>query len=95
MKYLIAALCGFFISVAIADEKWLEYKFNDNVVIRISNVPCPIKELKSKFPYGAVAIRADGQYLFGCFTHEKDDLIIAWAGGDTSRFPANYFLSGK
>ena len=50
------------------------------------------KDLKKQYPYGAVALRIDGQYLFGCFTHEKDDIIIQWSGGDTSRFPANAFL---
>ena len=92
MKYLIAALSAFFVLSAYAEEKWLEFKYNENVVIRIANVVCPIKNLKKDYPNGAVAIRADGQYLFGCFTHKDDDIVIQWAGGDQSIFPANYFL---
>lgn len=92
MKILLVFILALYVMYAHAEDKWLEYQFNDNVIIRISNVSCPVKDLKQKYPYGAVALRADGQYLFGCFTHEKDDIIIAWAGGDTSRFPANYFL---
>ena len=92
MKYLLAALCGFFVFTVHAEEKFLEFKYNENVVIRIANVVCPIKSLKKDYPYGAVAIRADGQYLFGCFNHQGDDIVIQWAGGDKSIFPANYFL---
>lgn len=53
---------------------------------------CPIKKLRQEYPNGAVAIRSDGQYLFGCFTHKGDDIVIQWAVGDQSIFPANYFL---
>ena len=92
MKYFIAALSAFFVFNAYAEEKWLEFKYNENVVIRIANVVCPIKQLKKDYPNGAVAIRADGQYMFGCFTHKDDDIVIQWAMGDKSIFPANYFL---
>ena len=88
---LLAALSAFFVS-AYAEDKWLEYKYNENVVIRIANVVCPIKQIKKDYPWGAVAIRADGQYLFGCFNHKDDDIVIQWAQGDRSIFPANYFL---
>ena len=92
MKYFIAALSAFFVFNAYAEDKWLEFKYNENVVIRIANVVCPIKQLKKDYPNGAVAIRADGQYMFGCFTHKDNDIVIQWAGGDQSIFPANYFL---
>ena len=92
MKYFIAALSAFFVLSAYAEDKWLEFKYNENVVIRIANVVCPIKQLKKDYPNGAVAIRADGQYMFGCFTHQGDDIVIQWAIGDKSIFPANYFL---
>ena len=92
MKYLIAALSAFFVFTVHAEDKWLEFKYNENVVIRIANVVCPIKNLKKDYPNGAVAIRADGQYMFGCFNHQGDDIVIQWAGGDKSIFPANYFL---
>lgn len=92
MKYILAASAAFFLSTAHAEDKWLEYQFNNNVVIRIANVACPIKSLKKDYPNGAVAIRTDGQYMFGCFTHKDDDIVIQWAAGDKSIFPANYFL---
>lgn len=94
-RLLTAASAVFFLSSAYAETKFLEYKFNEHVVVRISNVDCPIKDIKKNFPWGAVAIRADGQYLFGCFNHNKDEIVIQWAGGDTSRFPANYFLMNQ
>lgn len=92
MKTLI--LIGLLLSTAaIAGEKFLSYQFNKDVVVRIANVQCPVKDLKKEYPWGAVAIRSDGQYLFGCFNHKDDDIIIQWAGGDRSVFPANYFLA--
>ena len=92
MKYFIAALSAFFVFNAYAEDKWLEFKYNENVVIRIANVVCPIKQLKKDYPNDEVAIRADGQYMFGCFNHQGDDIVIQWAMGDKSIFPANYFL---
>lgn len=85
---------GLFLSVAAiaTEERFLSYQFNQNVVIRISNVECPLKTIKKQFPWAAVAMRADGQYLFGCFNHKSDDIVIQWAAGDQSIFPANYFL---
>lgn len=91
-KLLLATVVAFFTSNANAEDKWLEYQFNNNVVIRISNVACPVKSLKKDYPNGAVAMRVDGQYMFGCFTHKGDDIVIQWAAGDQSIFPANYFL---
>lgn len=92
MKKLL--LMGLFLStVAIAGEKFLSYQYNKDVIVRIANVPCPIKTLKNEYPWSAVAIRSDGQYLFGCFNRQGDnDIVIQWAGGDKSVFPANYFL---
>jgi hypothetical protein len=91
-KFFLAIFAVAFFLTAHAEDKWLEFKYNENVVIRIANVVCPIKQLKKDYPNGAVAIRADGQYMFGCFTHKGDDIVIQWAGGDQSIFPANYFL---
>lgn len=88
----MTAFAVFFLS-AHAEDKWLSYQLNENVVIRIANVQCPIKDLKKDYPWGAVAIRTDGQYLFGCFNHQGDDIVIQWAMGDKSIFPANYFLT--
>lgn len=91
-KFFLAIFAVAFFLTAHAEDKWLEFKYNENVVIRIANVVCPIKQLKKDYPNGAVAIRADGQYMFGCFTHQGDDIVIQWAMGDKSIFPANYFL---
>ena len=86
-------LIGLFLcSAAFAADKFLKYKFNDNVEIIISNVVCPIKSLKDKYEWAVVANRIDGQHLFGCFTHKGDDIVIQWAGGDQTILPANAFL---
>ena len=94
MKYFIAILLAFFVFTAYAEDKWLEYQYSKDVIIRILNVQCPITKIKKDYPWGAVAIRADGQYLFGCFNRQgDDDVVIQWAMGDKSIFPANYFLA--
>ena len=78
---------------AYAETPILSYKYNDNVVISIANVPCPHKEIAKEYPFGAVAKRIDGQFLFGCFKKENEnDIKIQWIGGDISTIPANYFL---
>ena len=79
-----------------AADKFLDYKFNENVVIRISNIPCKVPGLDAKkFEFSVVARRIDSQYLFGCFTHKGDDIVIQWAGGDQTVLPANNFLAEK
>ena len=77
---------------ALAADKFLKYKFNEDVEVVISNLSCPFKYLKEQYPLAVVANRSDGQHLFGCFTHKKDDIIIQWDGGDKTYLPANYFL---
>lgn len=89
---VILLLFLFFAIDSRAEDKFLSFQFNDKVVIRISNIDCPIKQLKTNFPFAAVASRKDGQHLFGCFTHKGDDIVIQWAGGDQSVLPANAFL---
>lgn len=89
---VIFVLFLFFAVDSRAEDKFLSMQFNKNVVIRISNIDCPVKQLKSKFPFAAVATRKDGQHLFGCYTHDQDNIIIQWAGGDQSVLPANAFL---
>lgn len=79
---------------ATQKDKFLSYKFNELVTITISNVPCPVKQLSKQAPYAAIAFRKDGDRLFGCFTHRGDMVVIHWAGGDKSEFPANVFLIG-
>ena len=97
---MIFLLFLFFIADAKAEVKSLTFQFNDNVMIVISNLDCKIPEInKQKYPYMNFAVKtlSDGKkdYLFGCFTHDKDDIVIQWAGGDQSRFPANAFLQEK
>jgi hypothetical protein len=92
-KNIIAvALTVFFSSPSYAVDV-LSFKYNDDVTIKIANVACPLKDHKDKYPWGAVAERSDGQYLFGCFRKlNENDIEIQWAGGDISVFPANLFL---
>ena len=94
MKQLLAAVALITISLsAIAEDKFLNYKFNDKVVITISNIGCKVPKVDGKkYPFTAIAKRVDNQYLVGCFTHKGDNIIIQWAGGDLSEFPANVFL---
>lgn len=83
---------------AVAEEKWLDYRVNRSTYIRIANVKCPIKELSKKYQYGALAYNSDRKdYLFGCFTHDGDMIIIQWAGSgsDKTIIPSNAFLVGN
>ena len=100
MKLATAALAAFFVpAIAHADTKLLHYQYNQNVVITISNIPCPLKEYAKDFPYAAVASRIDGQRLIGCFNKEDEsNLKIQWQNlggkkGDFSVFPADAFTS--
>lgn len=79
-------------TIAVAEDKFLNYQFNDNVTITIASIACPIKSLSKDFQFAVVATRKDGQRLFGCYTHDKDDIVIQWAGGDKTVLPANVFL---
>jgi hypothetical protein len=80
-------------SKANAETKILNYKFNQNVVISISNTSCPLKALVAEYPYAAIASRIDNQYLFGCYKKlDEDNIEIQWAKGDKSVLPANAFL---
>lgn len=88
---LLAALTAFFTS-AQAEDKFLSYQFNENVVIRISSIACPVKSISKDFQFAVVALRKDGQALPGCFTHDKDNIIIQWIKGDQTVLPANAFL---
>lgn len=94
-KWLIALLLIAPLTVWAVD-KFLQYQFNENVIIKISNIPCKIPAIDNKkYPYAALAKRSDNQYLFGCFTNEGDIIVIQWAEGDQTRLPANYFLGEK
>ena len=92
MKPYIAALSAFFMLNAYAEDKFLSYQFNENVIIRISNIACPVKSISKDFQFAVVAIRKDGEILPGCFTHDKDNIVIQWIKGDQTVLPANVFL---
>ncbi len=94
MKYLLLAL-GFIASSAHAEVKYLHYKFNQNVIITISNVACPIPGIKQQYDYAVVASRIDGEKLIGCYKKLDENLIeISWYKGDKTVIPANLFLRG-
>lgn len=92
MKKTLAALTAFFVLNANAENKFLSYQFNDNVVITISSIACPVKKLSKDFQFAVMATRKDGDHLPGCFTHEGDNIVIQWIGGDKTILPANVFL---
>jgi hypothetical protein len=95
MKPLIALAVAIPLVAAAQDKlKTLQYQFNENVLISISNVQCPLDKLRKDYPLSVVAFRRDGQKLFGCYTNKGDDIVIQWAAGDKSIFPANLFLQG-
>ena len=83
-----------FSSYALAEKsKFLHYKYNDAVVITISNVECPFPQFKEQYPFAAAAFRVDGDKLAGCFKKQDENLIeIQWYKGDTTVIPANAFL---
>lgn len=89
---LIIGLC--LSTKAIAEPyKYLHYKYNDNVVVTISNIDCVLPEHKNIYNLTVVATRIDGERLLGCYAHEGDDIVIQWFKGDKSKFPANVFLT--
>jgi hypothetical protein len=100
MKPIHAALVAAFLlsSTAQAEDKFLHFQFNKHTVITISNVACPMKQYVKEYPYAAVASRADGQKLVGCFKKQDENLIrIQWQPingkeSDFTIFPANAFL---
>jgi len=94
-RFMKATLVAFFVfSQAHAEDKWLSLQLNKSTFVRIANVSCPIKELSKKYPWGAVAYNSvRKEYLFGCFNKKnEDEIVIQWAAGDQSIFPANAFL---
>ncbi len=89
---LIIGLC--LSTKAIAEPyKYLHYKYNDNVVVTISNIDCVLPEHKNIYNLTVVATRIDGERLLGCYAHEGDDIVVQWFKGDKSKFPANVFLT--
>lgn len=94
MRFLLLALMLFAVSTAASAEvKYLHYKYNDKVVITISNVACPIPVIKQQYDWAVVASRKDGEKLIGCFKKQDENMIeIQWYKGDKTVLPANVFL---
>ncbi len=89
---LIIGLC--LSTKAIAEPyKYLHYKYNDNVVVTLSDIDCVLPEHKNIYNLTVVATRIDGERLLGCYAHEGDDIVVQWFKGDKSKFPANVFLT--
>ena len=82
---------------SLADEskapKYLHWEMNDQVVVTISNMECPLPRIKSEYPFASVAKRIDGQRIMGCYKKLDENYIeISWHLGDKSILPANAFL---
>ena len=91
MKKLAFSLLLF--STSSFAGNYLYYKYNDNVLLTISNVPCPIDGIKVEYPFASTASRRDGAHLVGCFKKLDENLIeIQWYKGDKTVVPANAFL---
>ncbi len=89
---LIIGLC--LSTKAIAEPyKYLHYKYNDNVVVTLSNIACVLPEYKNLYPLTAMATKINGDRLLACYAYEGDDVVIQWFKGDTIRFPANVFFT--
>jgi hypothetical protein len=78
-----------------AEDKFQAYQYNKDVEIVISNISCPFKYMKDKYPLAVVANRADGDHLFGCYAHKDNDILIQWDGGDKTIVSSKYFLNSK
>ncbi len=92
MKLIISLLSLVSLN-AVAEPRYLTYKYNDQVRIIISNVACPFAQIKDEYAFAVVAFRADGQKLGGCYKKQDENLIeIQWKGGDKTVIPANAFL---
>ena len=93
MKKLLLVIGLCLSTSAIAEPyKYLYYKYNDNVVVTLSNIVCVLPEYKNLYPLTAMATKINGDRLLACYAYEGDDVVIQWFKGDTIRFPANVFL---
>ena len=94
MKKLLLVIGLCLSTSAIAEPyKYLHYKYNDNVVVTLSNIVCVLPEYKNSYPLAAMASRINGDRLLACYAYEGDDVVIQWFKGDTIRFPANVFFT--
>lgn len=97
MKKLIlaAGLITSLTAMAAVTPHYLHYNYSETVKIIISNVECPIPQIKDEYKFAAAAIRIDGNSLKGCYKPVDDNIEIQWMGGDKSVFPANAFLMDR
>ena len=94
MKKLLLVIGLCLSTSAIAEPyKYLHYKYNDNVVVTLSNIVCVLPEYKNLYPLTAMATKINGDRLLACYAYEGDDVVIQWITGDTIRFPANVFIA--
>jgi hypothetical protein len=99
MKYITLFLASVLVSCGLSlpaqsAPKFLEYKYNDSVLLVISSVSCPFDQIKKEYPFAAAALRSDGQKLAGCYKPQDENLIeIQWYKGDKTVVPANAFLT--
>ena len=89
----ISSWSMFFSRLNAQELRYLHYKYNNNVVITLSNAECMIPEYKNLYPWAAIATRIDGERMLACFTGEGQKVIIQWYKGDKSIFPADSFVT--
>jgi hypothetical protein len=64
MKKLLLVIGLCLSTSAIAEPyKYLHYKYNDNVVVTISNIDCVLPEHKNLYPLTVVATKINGDRL--------------------------------
>lgn len=79
--------------------KGLLFRYNDQVTIYISSMPCGIEKYKKDFPYAARAVKKSNgktDYLAGCFTGKENSVVVQWQDidgrpSDQTILPTDYF----
>ena len=68
MKKLLLVI-GLCLSTSTIAEpyKYLHYKYNDNVVVTLSNIVCVLPEYKNLYPLTAMATKINGDRLLACY----------------------------
>jgi hypothetical protein len=93
MKVLNILLFCLATNVYAETPKSLNYKYNENIFITITNSHCLNKDYIQEYPNAAIASHANGSYLLGCFKKKDENTIeLKWPAGDILEIPANYFL---
>ena len=79
----------------IAADKFLEYQYTPTVKIKISDIPCPIKEAVKEYPFTVVAMGINGSRMLGCYLVGVDEIEIRWQSGELRAFPTEKFQPFK